>query len=71
MGGVDGWDKEAQALVMDKEMGTCTSIDETIAMNMRLCAALRAILVDANLERTKLADAKERELVPQLQVCLL
>lgn len=69
-GGVEGWDKEAQALVMDeKQMGSCTSVDAAIAMNMRLCATLRAILVDANVQRTKLADEKENELVPQLQVC--
>lgn len=68
-GGVDGWDKQAQALVMDEQqMGTCTSVDAAIAMNMRLCAALRAVLVDANVERTKLADEKENELAPQLQV---
>lgn len=67
-GGVDGWDKQAQALVMDEQqMGTCTSVDTAIAMNMRLCAALRAVLVDANVERTKLADEKENELAPQLQ----
>ena len=68
-GGVDGWNKEAQALVMDEQqMGTCTSVDAAIAMNMRLCAALRAVLVDANVERTTLADEKENELAPQLQV---
>lgn len=68
-GGVDGWDAEAQALVTDeKQMGTCTSVDAAISMNMRLCASLRAVLVDANVQRTKLADAKENELVPQIQV---
>lgn len=68
-----GWDAEAHALVtaeFEAEFGRVTSVDAAVVANVRLCAALRAVMVDAHAQRDQRAQEKEAELRPELEVRL-